>query len=180
MTQRIALSLTLLFLLMGIGLSASAHELPIERQMVLDWSDEALGAMLVYREPPGPRSDRLKSMFDANRDGRISPAEARKMGPHLYLRATHKLAFRVDNESVVPTLVETKVVRERTGGFSVAFLISFDQGSEFEVSVIDEPGVIPLNIAPLPSQNPQGFTEIRPGQSKVFRLRDDDEKVSKH
>lgn len=180
MTLRIALSLTLILLSMGMGTSASAHELPIERQMVLDWSDEALGAMLVYREPPGPRSDRLKSMFDANRDGRISPAEARKMGPQLYMRATHKLAFKVDKKPVMPVLVETKVVRERTGGFSVAFLISFEQGTEFEVSVIDEPGVIPLNIAPLPSQNSQGFTEIRPGQSKVFRLREDDEKVSKH
>lgn len=180
MTLRIALSLTLILLSIGMGTSTSAHELPIERQMVLDWTDDALGAMLVYREPPGPRSDRLKLMFDANRDGRISPAEARKMGPQLYMRATHKLEFQVDKKSVMPVLVETKVVRERTGGFSVAFLISFEQGSEFEVSVVEEPGVIPLSVAPLPSQNPQGFTEIRPGQSKVFRLREDDEKVSKH
>src|SRR5690606_10880464 len=130
----------------------AAHELPVEREMVIQRADSTLRVMLVYRESPGKRTDRLMAFHDLDQDGRLSSTEMKSVAPELSKRALHALRIESTGIALVAQTTDVKVVTERTGGVTAAILFEYDiKGLEgFSVRLGKQSGVIPLALSTLP------------------------------
>jgi len=152
----------------------SAHELPIERELMVQYDGDTLQILMVYREPPGARSDRLKALYDTNRDGRITGSESKGMHPEMLRRATHQLRFQLDGHTIVPTSTDIKIVSERTGGFSAAILFEYRKVGfgRLSVEVGSAAGTLPLQVQAVPGAHLKGpeALELEPGKSAHFDL----------
>lgn len=166
----------LLLLVLLFPTFGSAHELPIERELMVQYDGKTLQVLMVYREPPGARSDRLKALYDSNRDGRISSSESKGMHPEMLRRATHQLRILKDGQPIAWSTTDIKIVSERTGGFSSAILLEYQKEAltgRFTVELGDAPGTLPLQIQAVPSSRLSGSAphQLEPGKSAHFDLR---------
>ena len=117
-------AITALFLV-TMASTAAAHEFPVERSAVLQVHTSHAELLLVYVEPPGPRTDRLLALYDADRNGKIDGVEERLARRAFLHRAFYGLKFEFDAQSIERT-AEIRYKRDERGGISVAILQRFD------------------------------------------------------
>jgi hypothetical protein len=139
-------------LLTLLSLSLAAHELPVEREMMVQRADKTLRIMVVYREPSGKRAERLMAFYDLNQDGRLSSSEATAVAPELTKRAMHEIHVESAKSPLVAQKTDVKVVMERTGGITAAILFEFDVTNleGFSVRLGGNPTILPLTLHTLP------------------------------
>lgn len=147
--------LLLPIVLILLSLELAAHELPVEREMVVQHAEQTMRVMLVYREPPGKRTERLMAFYDLDQDGRLSSAEMASMGPELQKRALHEVTIESSDKRLVAQKTDVKVVTERTGSISAAILLEFDvkELEGFSIRLGKQAGILPLTLRILPSSD---------------------------
>ncbi len=93
--------------------------------------------LLIYVEPPGPRTDRLLALYDADRNGQIDGVEQRLARRAFLQRAFYGLDITFDAKSAKKT-AEIRYKRDKNGGISVAILQRIDlliDSNQLNVSV---------------------------------------------
>ncbi|MFW6057615.1 MAG: hypothetical protein ACOC9W_02055, partial [Persicimonas sp.] len=99
---------------------AQAHELPRERTLLVQVSQDSVEVMIVYLEPPGPTIDLLLRRYDLDGDGELVDAEAQLAGREWIRRAMYGLEFEVEGETPMAKPPEIKFRREQKGALSAA------------------------------------------------------------
>ncbi len=107
--------------------SATAHELPRERTILVEVSAERVEAMVVYQEPPGRPVEFLLGRFDLDGDGRLDGPEAEAAGEEWAPRALQGLVFEAGDERLEPDEPKVKFRPEHNGALSAALLLSWDR-----------------------------------------------------
>jgi hypothetical protein len=106
--------------------TAVAHDLPQERTVLVQISENQIEVMLVFLEPPGPRAEIMLERFDLNRDGELRGAEAMLAGGEWTGRVLDGLQFEVAGETPTPRAPEIKFRREQRGALSAAVYARWD------------------------------------------------------
>jgi hypothetical protein len=130
---------------------ASAHDLPIERSLVLQIHTSHAELLLVYTEPPGPRTDRLLALHDANRNGKIDGVEGTLAKRPMLRRAFLGLDLSFPNVNTAKKEPQIRYRRDRSGGIAVAIYQRIDfvhSANELDVLVEleDAKGVPALDL----------------------------------
>ena len=105
--------------------SAAAHTYPAERTAVLQLKTSHAELLLIYKEPAGPRTDRLLALYDQNGNGQIDGLETRLARRAFLSRAFAGLTFEFDAQSGEKA-PELRFRRDPDGGISVAILQRID------------------------------------------------------
>ncbi len=132
----------------------AAHEgLPIERSAIAQIHSDRVEILLMYSEPPGPRSDALLGRYDLDGDGRIDGKKETALAmPEVSKRMALGLRFEVDGERPQMKPPELKVEKDRSGGLAAALYLTYELdplevGSRtLNIRVSDRRGVVPLSI----------------------------------
>lgn len=162
--------------------TAYAHDNPAERSAVLQVHTAHAELLLIYKEPRGPRVDRLFALYDQNRNGKIDGLETRIARRAFLDRAFYGFDLTFDAKSS-PKTAELRYKTEDDGGISVAVLQRIDLiigKNEMEVGLSLRPGeTIPaMDVIVEPAGNwrlPEGDASehklaLTPGQSSVVKL----------
>lgn len=115
----------MLFAGCALAAPASAHSFPIERSAVLQLHTAHAELLLLYREPPGPRTDRILALYDQNKNGQLDGIEQRLARRMFLQRAFFGLEIVFDHKSAKKT-AELRFKRDPDGGISVAILQRID------------------------------------------------------
>lgn len=110
----------------GWAPSAEAHDLPIERSLVVQVHSSHAELLLVYREPPGPRTQRLLALYDADENGEIDGAEGALAKRPMLRRAFLGLNLEFADVKTGKKEPQIRYKRERGGGLSVAIYQRID------------------------------------------------------
>lgn len=134
-----------------LGFAASAHDMPIERQAVLQLHPTHAELLLVYNEPPGPRTDRLLAVHDSNRNGEIDGVEGKLAKSAMLRRAFLGLEFGFGDAASRDREPEIRYKRDRSGGFAIAILrrtdvIPEDRTVDVSATMADGSGLPPLEL----------------------------------
>lgn len=116
---------TLIALLIPLA-SAYAHDLPQERALMVQLSEDRVELMLVYLEPPGRRLDLFMTRYDWNADGELTGPEVALAGPEWAQPMLHGLQFEVAGERPKAQPPEVKFRREQKGALSAALYARYD------------------------------------------------------
>jgi hypothetical protein len=106
--------------------TAYAHDLPQERTVLVQISEDRVEVMLVYLEPPGDLAELMLERFDLNRDGELQGAEATLAGGEWTGRVLEGLQFEVAGEKPRTHTPEIKFRREQRGALSAAVYARWD------------------------------------------------------
>lgn len=121
-----------LFLIVSVAVAilapgmARAHDFPAERSLLVQVSNDRVEMMLVYQEPPGPRTDLLMAKFDLNNDGALTDGELKLAEGELSRRAFDGLRLEVEGERAGMHPPDMKVTRNRDGGLAAAFYLKYE------------------------------------------------------
>lgn len=131
--------------------------------------------LMVYVEPPGPRTDRILALYDTNRDGQIDGIEQRLARRLFIERAFFGLDIGFDTQSA-PKTAEIRYKRDKNGGISVAILQRIDlviDSNDLSVNLALAPGetIIPVDAVVEPAdawhlkgdEAPEKRIALRPG-----------------
>lgn len=136
------------------GGALSAHEgMPVERSAIAQIHADRVEILLMYSEPPGPRSEALLGRYDIDGDGRIDGDKETALAlPEVSKRIALGLEFEVDGERPFMQPPALKITRDRSGGLAAALYLTYrlDQltagNRTLQIRVSDRDGVVPLNI----------------------------------
>lgn len=176
----LAVAAALLCLL--VTTSASGHDLPIERSLVLQVHTSHAELLMVYTEPPGPRTERLLALHDANRNGKIDGAEGALAKRPMLRRAF--LGLDIEFPGITTGEKESRIryKRDRAGGIAVAIyqridFITADNELNVEVSLEGASGIPELQLVveaadswTLPGEKEEAKILMKPGMKKSFHL----------
>ena len=142
----------LLFVVVGAlaSVNATAHTYPIERSGVLQLHTAHAELLLVYVEPPGPRTKRILALYDQNGNGNIDGVEKALARRTFLRRAFHGLDIEFGTKSSKKA-PEIRYKRDKDGGLSVAILQRIDlviPSNELELKVALAKGetIVPLQL----------------------------------
>ena len=123
---------------------ANAHDLPIERTLMVTPHTDKLEVLAIYSEPPGVRTERLLALYDLNRDGRLTGKELPLATPELAERAFMGIRISVDGEAAQNGAVEANCKREANKGLSCALYLTVaaKQPESVEVALLNRAGVL--------------------------------------
>ncbi len=111
---------------LALARSASAHDLPQERALLLEIKPEGLEAMVVYQEPPGERVDLIKAQSDFNRDGALTGPDAVAAASAWVPRALQGLEFEAEGTELDRDPPRVKFRNEHNGALSSAIYLRWD------------------------------------------------------
>jgi hypothetical protein len=110
----------------GLSTTATAHDLPRERTLLLQIRPEGLEAMIVYQEPPGKQVQFLKAQYDFDRDDELSGPEAVAAASAWVPRALGGLTFASPNVELDRGTPDVKFRNEHSGALSSAIYLKWD------------------------------------------------------
>ena len=126
-----------LLLLMGWTATAAAHELAIERSLTIQLHASHAELLLIYSEPPGPRTDRILALYDSDKDGRISGVEARLARRPMLRRAQLGLDVSVNGANTAEKQPQVRFRRDESGGIAMATYQRIDFIAQADAISID-------------------------------------------
>lgn len=161
----------------------AAHNFPIERSAVLQVHASHAELLLIYAEPPGPRTDRLLALYDSNRNGEIDGAETSIAEGAMLARANLGLNIQFSKAVHGGDAPRLRFKKERNGGISVAVFQRFEfiapqDEIAIDVSLQDSVGVPPLELIVEPTddwkfdddQTSEKKVTLKPGGAVQFAL----------
>ena len=167
----------LVLALILLSSTAWAHSFPVERSAVLQVHTSHADLLLVYVEPPGPRTDRLLALYDANRNGQIDGVEQQLARRAFLQRAFYGFDIGYDCKSAAKT-AEIRYKRDKNGGISVAVLQRFDlivdsNDLTISLSLSDGETIPPIDVIVEPADKwtlkgvnePERHIALKPGSS---------------
>lgn len=160
---------------------AAAHSYPVERAAVLQLHPAHAELLLIYKEPAGPRTDRLLALYDQDKNGAIDGVEVHLATPEILRRAFAGVTFDFGAPHKAQR-AELNFKRDVDGGVSVAILQRFDvtlaSTARLTVRLDDGAAVVPLQVIIEPvgwtfdgSDATEQRVELTHGQSSTAQLR---------
>jgi hypothetical protein len=171
---------------------ASAHDLPIERSLVLQVHSSHAELLLVYSEPPGPRTERLLALYDTNENGKIDGVEGTLAKRPMLRRAFLGLNLSFPHVTTAKKEPQIRYRRDRAGGLAVAIyqridFINATDVLDVVVKLGSTRGIPKLELV-IEVADRWAFTELETdelevelpaGSEKTFHLRRDAGPISK-
>lgn len=141
---RHVLHVAALWLCLGTPASLSAHNVAIERSLMIDVAPTQVEILAIYSEPPGIRTERLLALYDLDRDGRLDGKELLHAMPEVAKRAFLGIQILVDGQpaNFTPTM---RCKREQNRGQSCALYGVFPTthtAKKIEVNLADQKGIL--------------------------------------
>ena len=123
--MRLLLATWIALLICASAAPTASHTFPVERSAVLQVHTSHVELLLLYAEPPGPRTERILALYDANQNGEIDGVEQRLARRIFMQRAFYGLDISFNHQSAKKT-ADIRYKRTAEGGISVAILQRID------------------------------------------------------
>lgn len=134
---------------------SAAHDLPVERDLIVQLTAEQAHVLLQYRVPAGDDVARFMSRFDVDHDGRISSFEAARATPVWLPIALQGLRFELPETRSEAEEPQVKyAIDEESGALTVMAMITYrvprlhaEARRTFRVWLEEDPHAVPTSIA---------------------------------
>ena len=124
---------------------AMAHELPTERQIIVQLGASHASVLITYQDPRRERADVVFGRYDLNRDGLLDPHEATLAAQMVLPMALQGVQIEVVGHSPQVQEPRVKIVRDKRGELVMMALVTYalptlpqDQTRELRVSLSGE------------------------------------------
>lgn len=113
-------TLPLLMMLLLTAATASAHDLPVQRSLAIQMHASHAELLLIYSEPPGPRTDRILALYDSDKDGKIEGTEVILARSPMLRRARLGLDVSFTGALTAEKQPQIRFKRDKGGGIAMA------------------------------------------------------------
>lgn len=132
---------------------ASGHQLPQERQIVVQLGPERADVLIAYKEPAGERVQVFMRRFDLNGNGKLDPAEQPAAGRLWTPVLLHGLKFEIPHTRPETQPPQVKLQLTRAGDLQIMALVSYKLPKlaagahrDFVLTVSDVPKLVPPDV----------------------------------